>query len=37
MLEIESQTNEAPLTSRRRGPSQGELAEAEDLFDDPDH
>jgi hypothetical protein len=36
-LEIESQTDQAPLASRRRCPTQGELAEAEDLFDDPDH
>src|SRR5260370_33428180 len=36
-LEIERQTDQTPLASRRRGPSQGELAEAEYLFDDPDH
>src|SRR5712691_9778793 len=36
-LEIESQADQAPLTSRRRCPTQGELAEAEYLFDDPDH
>ena len=35
-LEIESETNQAPLASRRSDPSQGELAEAENLFDDPD-
>src|SRR5713226_5083914 len=36
-LEIESQTDQAPLTSRRRCPTQGELTEAQYLFDDPDH
>src|SRR5579859_2072683 len=36
-LEIERQTDQAPLARRRRDPTQGELAEAEDLFDDPDH
>ncbi len=36
-FEIESQTDQAPLASRRRCPTQGELAEAEDLFDDPDY
>ncbi len=36
-LEIEGQTDQAPLASRRRCPTQGELAEAEDLFDDPDY
>src|SRR3989442_402950 len=36
-LEIESQTDQAPLASRRRYSPQGELAEAEYLFDDPDH
>ncbi len=35
-LEIERQTDQAPL-ARRRDPTQGELAEAEDLFDDADH
>src|SRR5947209_954843 len=36
-LEIERQTNQAPLTCGRRCPTQGELAEAEHLFDDADH
>src|SRR5260370_42463752 len=36
-LEIESQTDQAPLARRRRCPTQGELAEAEQLFDDAEH
>src|SRR5258708_21411590 len=36
-LEIESQTDQTPLASRRLDPTQGELAEAQHLFDDPDH
>src|SRR6266581_5012386 len=36
-LEIESQTDQTPLASRRLDPMQGELAEAQHLFDDPDH
>src|SRR5260370_37249467 len=36
-LEIESQTDQAPLARRRRCPTQGELAEAEHLFDDAEH
>ena len=36
-LEIEGQTDQAPLARRRRDAPQGELAEAEDLFDDADH
>ena len=36
-FEIESQTDQTPLASRRRCPAQGELAEAQHLFDDPDH
>jgi hypothetical protein len=36
-LEIESQADQAPFASRRRCSTQGELTEAEDLFDDPDH
>src|SRR5258708_18487030 len=36
-LEIEGQTDQTPLASRRLYPAQGELAEAQDLFDDPDH
>ncbi|SRR6266446_8887532 len=36
-LEIERQTDQAPLARRRRDPTQGELAEAEYLFDDADH
>ena len=36
-LEIEGQTDQTPLACRRRDPTQGELAEAEDLFDDADH
>src|SRR5438132_8887195 len=36
-LEIESQTDQTPLASRRLDPAQGELAEAEHLLDDPDH
>ncbi len=35
-LEIERQTDQTPLASRRC-PTQGEPAEAEYLFDDPDH
>src|SRR6266567_7350021 len=35
-LEIEGQTDQTPL-ARRRDPTQGELAEAEYLFDDADH
>ena len=35
-LEIERQTDQTPL-ARRQAPTQGELAEAEDLFDDADH
>src|SRR6266851_885227 len=36
-LEIERQTDQAPLARRRRDPTQGELAEAEYFFDDADH
>jgi hypothetical protein len=36
-LEIEGQTDQTPLARRRRDPTQGELAEAEYLFDDADH
>ena len=36
-LKIEGQTDQTPLTRRRRDPPQGELAEAEDLLDDADH
>src|SRR2546425_9289846 len=36
-LEIERQTDQTPLTSSSLGPAQGELAEAQHLFDDPDH
>src|SRR5258708_3307860 len=36
-LEIESQTDQAPLASRRQFPAQGELTEAEHLLDDADH
>jgi hypothetical protein len=36
-LEIESQTDQTPLASRCLGTAQGELAEAQHLFDDPDH
>src|SRR2546421_8208112 len=36
-LEIEGQTDQTPLTRRRRDPTQGELAEAEHLFDDADY
>src|SRR5579859_3961586 len=36
-LEIESQTDQTPLASRRQFPAQGELAEAEHLLDDADH
>src|SRR5258708_36517641 len=36
-LEIECQTDQTPLARRRRDPTQGELAEAEYLFDDADH
>src|SRR2546421_383159 len=36
-LEIEGQTDQTPLACRRRDPTQGELAEAEYLFDDANH
>ena len=36
-LEIESQTDQAPLASRRQFPAQGELTEAEHLLDDANH
>src|SRR5260221_8711418 len=36
-LEIEGQTDQAPLASRRQFPAQGELAEAQHLLDDADH
>src|SRR6266481_2708068 len=36
-LEIESQTDQTPLASRRPFPAQRELAEAEHLLDDADH
>ena len=36
-LEIERQTDQAPLACRRPDPTQGELAEAEHLLDDADH
>src|SRR2546421_6737711 len=36
-LEIERQTDQAPLARRRRDPTQGELAEAKYLLDDADH
>src|SRR5207237_1523763 len=36
-LEIERQTDQAPLARRRRDPTQGELAEAQHLFDDADY
>src|SRR5947209_18897879 len=36
-LEIESQTDQTPLAGGRLDTSQGELAEAEHLLDDPDH
>src|SRR5713101_9921425 len=36
-LEIEGQTDQAPLTSGRLDTSQRELAEAEHLLDDADH
>ena len=36
-FEIESQTDQTPFPSRRRCPTQGELVEAQHLFDDPDH
>src|SRR3989442_1006370 len=36
-LEIERQTDQAPLASRRLYPAQGELAEAEHLFEDANH
>src|SRR5947209_4724919 len=36
-LEIERQTDQAPLARRRREPTQVELAEAQHLFDDADH
>src|SRR5437016_12501919 len=36
-LEIEGQTDQTPLARCRRDPTQGELAEAEHLFDDADY
>ena len=36
-FEIEGQTDQAPLSRSSLNPSQGELAKAQDLFDDPDH
>src|SRR5712692_11660866 len=36
-LEIESQTDQTPLASRRQFPAQGELAKAQHLLDDADH
>src|SRR5713101_5970458 len=36
-LQIESQTDQTPLASRRQFPAQRELAEAYHLLDDPDH
>jgi len=36
-LEIKSQTDQTPLTGSGLNASQGELAEAQHLFDDPDH
>jgi len=36
-LEIEGQTDQAPLESLGQFPAQGELAEAHHLFDDADH
>src|SRR5260221_659327 len=36
-LEIESQTDQTPLASRRLDPTQGELAEAQHPFGDRDH
>jgi hypothetical protein len=36
-LEIERQTDQTPLARRRQDPTQGELAEAESLFNDADH
>ena len=36
-LQIESQTDQTPLASRRLRATQGELAEAQHLLDDADH
>lgn len=36
-LQIERQTDEAPLASRRPFPAQRELAEAQHLLDEADH
>ncbi len=36
-LEIERQTDQTPLACRRLRATQGELAEAQHLLDDPDH
>jgi len=36
-LEIEGQTDQTPLASRRQFPAQGELAKAQHLLDDADH
>ena len=36
-LQIESQTDQTPLASRRQFPAQGELAKAQHLLDDADH
>jgi hypothetical protein len=37
VLEIEGQTDQTPLTRSSLCATQGELAEAQHLFDDPDH
>jgi hypothetical protein len=37
VLEIELQTDQAPLASGRQDPTQGELTEAQHLLDDADH
>jgi hypothetical protein len=36
-LEIECQTDQSPLTRCGQFPSQGELAETQDLLDNPDN
>jgi hypothetical protein len=36
-LEIERQTDQAPLASGSQDPTQGELAKAKHLLDDADH
>ena len=36
-LQVEGETNQAPLPRRRREPAQRELSKTQDFLDDPDH